>query len=50
MTPQPQLQLFNATADDPRLVASRDRNTGAVHFPVFRDVSPLSIDNDTVEM
>ena len=50
MTPQPQLQLFNASGDDPRLVASRDRHTGTVHFPVFRDASPLSSEHETVEL
>ena len=39
-TSQAKLQLWSETGAEARLVASRDRRTGEVHFPVFRERVP----------
>jgi uncharacterized OB-fold protein len=49
-TSQANLQLWSETSPEPRLVASRDRRTGEVHFPVFRSVSPLADDHETIAL
>jgi uncharacterized OB-fold protein len=49
-TLQTKLQLWSQTGAESRLVASRDRRTGEVHFPVFRDVSPLAADHETIAL
>ena len=49
-TSQAKLQLWVETGDESRLVASRDRRTGEVHFPVFRSVSPLAADHETIAL
>jgi uncharacterized OB-fold protein len=49
-TSQPNLQLWTETGSGSRLAASRDRRTGEVHFPVFRSVSPLAADHETIAL
>ena len=49
-TSQANLQLWTETGSESRLVASRDRRTGEVHFPVFRSVSPLAADHETIAL
>ena len=49
-TSQAKLQLWSETGHESRLVASRDRRTGEVHFPVFRSVSPLAADHETIAL
>ena len=49
-TSQPSCNCGARPAPDARLVASRHRRTGEVHFPVFRDVSPLAADHETIAL
>jgi hypothetical protein len=49
-TSQVQLQLLTDEGPEPHLIASRHRRTGEVHFPVFRAISPLAADHETIEL
>jgi uncharacterized OB-fold protein len=49
-TSQAKLQLWSEASAKPRLLASRNMQTGEVHFPVFRSVSPLAADHETIAL
>ncbi len=49
-TSQAKLQLWSETGAESRLLASRSRQTGEVHFPVLRSVSPLAADHETISL